>query len=202
MELNKLIEFCKQNFSEHSIEICEGIDLLVDVLNNLRKDIADSVSKAVKSEIFDKKTVDEYTNFAKDIYDITTYINKISNDIAINDTDNDVDTDISDETDKNSNIYINYNDKSFNVDSNIPHTLYEDFAYTKPAGIEIENTYLEANEWRDIFNRCCQYLLVKDKTIFMKFLDDITMQGRRRKYFSFDKNELREPELINGSIFI
>lgn len=200
MDISKLINYCKQNFPERSIEICEGIDLIVDTLNNLRKDIGDSASEVFRSETFDEKTVDEYKNHAKHIFEITTFLNNISNDITINDTDSEADTDLLDESDSNDNIHnINYNDKSFDADSNLPHTIYEDFTYTKPAGIEIENTYLEANEWRDVFKKCCQYLLKKDKRIFMSFLNDPTMQGRTRKYFSFDKSELRDGGLVYGS---
>lgn len=198
MDLSALIDFCKDKYPEKSIEICEGIDLVIDTLNGIKSDMGKSVSDLFGNDEFDTDSVDEYKNHAKQIINIIKYLNKISNDIALDNVD---DNEIGDENISSDSkaFEVNYNDKSFNVDSSIPHTVYEDFTYTKPSGIEIENTYLEANEWRDIFNKCCQYLLKKNRSIFMSFLDDKSMQGRSRKYFSLDKTELREGELITGS---
>lgn len=194
MNITSLIDFCKQNFPERTIDLCEAIDLMVDTLTNLKSDLGKSMSTLVDNDDYD--SIDEYKNHAKSVAQIIQNLNNISNDITINDTDEEEqiseikDSDCAD---------INYNDKVFNADSNIPHTLYEDFTYTKPAGIEIEDTYLEANEWRDVFNKCCQYLLNKDSDIFSSFLSDTTMQGRKCKYFSYDSSELREGVRVKGS---
>lgn len=194
MNITSLIDFCKQNFPERTIDLCEAIDLMVDTLTNLKSDLGKSMPMLIDNDDYD--SIDEYKNHAKSVAQIIQSLNNISNDITIDDTYED--EQISEVKDSNC-VDINYNDKAFNADSNIPHTLYEDFTYTKPAGIEIENTYLEANEWRDVFNKCCQYLLNKDPDIFSSFLTDTTMQGRKCKYFSYDSSELREGVRIKGS---
>lgn len=198
MDITLLIDFCKQKFPERTIDLCEAIDLIVDILTNIKSDLGKSMSDLIDNDDYD--SVDEYKNHAKRVAQIIQSLNSISNNITIDNLEDEVQEDEACELNNND---INYNDKSFNVDSNIPHTLYEDFTYTKPAGIEIENTYLEANEWRDVFNKCCQYLLKKDPEIFSSFLTDITMQGRKRKYFSYDSSELREGVRIkNTKIYI
>lgn len=194
MNIASLIDFCKQNFPERTIDLCEAIDLMVDTLTNLKSDLGKSMPILIDNDDYD--SIDEYKNHAKSVAQIIQNLNNISNNITIDDTEEN--EQILEVKDSNG-ADINYNDKIFNADSNIPHTLYEDFTYTKPAGIEIENTYLEANEWRDIFNKCCQYLLKKDPDIFSSFLTDITMQGRKCKYFSYDSSELREGVRIKGS---
>lgn len=195
MNITSLIDFCKQNFTERTIDLCEAIDLMVNTLNNIKSDLGKSMSSLIDNDDYD--SIDKYKNHAKLIAQIIGSLNNISNDITI-----DEDEQMSEVKDS-SCADINYNDKTFNADSNIPHTLYEDFTYTKPAGIKIEDAYLEANEWRDIFNKCCQYLLNKDPNIFSSFLTDVTMQGRKCKYFSYDSSELREGVQIEGSkIFI
>ena len=195
MNIASLIDFCKQNFPERTIDLCEAIDLMVDTLTNLKSDLGKSMPILIDNDDYD--SIDEYKNHAKSVAQIIQNLNNISNNITIDDADEN-DEQIQEIKDSNG-ADINYNDKIFNADSNIPHTLYEDFTYTKPAGIEIENTYLEANEWRDVFNKCCQYLLNKDQDIFASFLTDTTMQGRKCKYFSYDSSELREGVRIKGS---
>lgn len=194
MDIALLIDFCKQNFPERTIDLCEAIDLIVDTLTNIKSDLGKSMSTLIDNDDYD--SVDEYKNHAKTVAKIIQSLNGISNDITIDDLEDETQTT---KTIESNNSEINYNDKSFNADTNIPHTLYEDFTYTKPAGIEIENTYLEANEWRDVFNKCCQYLLKRDQDIFTSFLTDVTMQGRKCKYFSYDSSELREGVCIKGS---
>ncbi|MCM1182212.1 MAG: hypothetical protein NC337_02425 [Roseburia sp.] len=194
MNISSLIDFCKQNYPERTIDLCEALDLIIDALTNLKSDLGKSIPTLIDNDDYD--SVDEYKNHAKTVAQIIQNLNNISNDITIDSLEDD--EQISETVELN-NIDINYNDKAFNADSNIPHTLYEDFTYTKPAGIEIENTYLEANEWRDVFNKCCQYLLNKDPNIFLSFLSDTTMQGRKCKYFSYDSSELREGMRVKGS---
>lgn len=194
MNISSLIDFCKQNYPERTIDLCEAIDLIIDTLNNLKSDLGKSMPTLVDNDEFD--SIDEYKNHAKTIAQIIQNLNNISNNITIDDMEDD---EPEAELKNSDSIDINYNDKSFNADSNIPHTLYEDFTYTKPAGIEIESTYLEANEWRDVFNKCCQYLLNKNTEIFLSFLSDPAMQGRKCKYFSYDSNELREGVRVKGS---
>ncbi len=194
MDITSLIDFCKQNFPERTIDLCEAIDLMVDTLTNLKSDLGKSMTTLIDNDDYD--SIDEYKNRAKTVAQIIQSLNNISNDITIDNLEDDQQIT---ETIESCNININYNDKSFNVDSNIPHTLYEDFTYTKPAGIKIENTYLEANEWRDVFNKCCQYLLNKNANIFLSFLSDPTIKGRKCKYFSYDSSELREGVRIEGS---
>ena len=144
MNIESLIDFCKQKFPERTIDLCEAIDLIVDALTNIKSDLGKSMSTLIDNDDYD--SVDEYKNHAKAVAQIIQNLNNISNDITI---DNLEDEEQTAEAIESNNNDINYNDKIFNADSNIPHTLYEDFTYTKPAGIEIENTYLEANEWRD-----------------------------------------------------
>lgn len=183
MKIDLLIDFCKQKYPEKTIEICEVIDLLIDALNGLKSEVGNSVPILFENNEYD--LVDKYKNHAKMIAEIINNFNDISNSITMDETkENDQEGDL---ILSNAQV-INYNDKSFNVDSNIPHTLYEDFTYTKPAGIKIQDTYLDAYEWRDIFNKCCQYLLKKNEKLFYSFLDDTTMQGRTRKYFSKPQN--------------
>lgn len=192
MKLEPLINFYKEKYPEKTIEICEAIDLLIDSLNNIKSEIGKSVFALFDNDEYD--LVDEYKNHARMTATIINRLNDISNRITVDET-----LELDNESEYNNTEEINYNNDIFNVDSKIPHTLYEDFTYTKPAGIKIENTYLKAIEWRDIFNMCCQYLLKKDEKLFLSFLDDISMQGRTRKYFSKTPDQLREPELITGS---
>lgn len=197
MDIKVLINFCKEKYPEKMLEICEDIDLLIDTLNILKSDIGKDIPLLNDNDSYD--LMHQYTDYSKEIANIIQKLNNISNDIAIVNIESPDDTEVIDNEEEMSSKNINYNDKTFVTDSKVSHTLYEDFTYTRPAAIEIENEYLEANKWQDILNQCCKYLYQKDSDTFIKFLNDDTMTGRTCKYFSYSQNDLRDGKLINGT---
>lgn len=97
---------------------------------------------------------------------------------------------------------INYNDKSFLTDITIPHTLYENFTYTRPAYMEINSDRIEGTQWKELYINLCNYLNSKNNKIFNEFLTDPMMKGKKYVYFSKDKEIFRDPrKILNSNIY-
>lgn len=77
------------------------------------------------------------------------------------------------------------------VDSNIPHSLYDDYTYKRPAGFEFLGRKYSAKDWKDILVQTCERLAEKDIVLFSSFVDDKVMQGRKVKYFHTDIRKIR-----------
>lgn len=85
------------------------------------------------------------------------------------------------------------------VDTDVEHTLYEDFTHKRPNAFKInENTIIEVQTWKDMFIRTCELLGTVDDLKFRGFENNPKMNGKRRKYFSADDSKLRKPYKING----
>lgn len=195
--IQNLSHFITKNFPDSAIEICESLDLLVDSLYSLRSQISEQYKK-LDIEDNNFSSAEDYLDKSKQIYLLSKQISSIVEKLSPN---SDIETvqEIDENFNEISEANINYKDRRFDADSKIPHTLYEDFTYTRPAGVKIEETYLEATDWNGLFNSVCAYLYSKDSKIFNTFLIDESMRGRERKYFSNDSLELRTPILIKNS---
>lgn len=65
MDIASLLNFCKQNFSERTIDLCEAIDLMVDTLNNLKSDLGKAMPTLIDND--DYNSIDEYKNHAQSV---------------------------------------------------------------------------------------------------------------------------------------
>ncbi len=92
---------------------------------------------------------------------------------------------------------------SLRVDENIPHTLYDDYTYKRPAGFEIYGKRYIAKDWKEVFVYTCEVLAQVDRDKFQNFLLDKSMQGRKIQYFCKDASLIRAPRKIKGTdIFV
>ena len=89
--------------------------------------------------------------------------------------------------------------KDLQLDSEIPHTLYDSLTHKRPAGFELMGHRYEATDWKSVLVQTCELLAATDKTLFESFPRDRTMQGRKVPYFSEKPAGLRSPKAINGT---
>jgi hypothetical protein len=111
-----------------------------------------------------------------------------------------LDIDIEDNPEKTTNYTdrkINYAD--YAVDSNTEYSLIEDFTHKRPAGFKLLGNRIEASDWKEIYVLTCQELAKKDYSIFKRFLDDKTMQGKKIAYFSTSATGMRNTAFISDA---
>ncbi|HHU18230.1 MAG TPA: hypothetical protein GXZ70_08515 [Clostridiales bacterium] len=94
----------------------------------------------------------------------------------------------------------NYSD--YEVDSSIPHTLYESFTHKKVAAFSFNNTRYPARNWKDVLLQTCDLLAEIDANKFEELIDDPAMKGRKISYFSRNKADGRSSKIKNIDIYV
>ena len=199
--IERIIEYICKKYKENAQEIVDYICLLNTSLDYLYDAINDDIYSLNKAKnTVGAKQIQPYLEDISATQNKLTEIRKcfLKNEEFSNDniSDNQEETFIDEAEEK---PYIDYTDEALNADTQMPHTVYENFTYTKPIAVEIENVRIEANEWKYIFVKVCEFLYHKDNKLFTSFLYDDSMRGRTCKYFSDNPKELRRYILVKGS---
>ena len=72
---------------------------------------------------------------------------------------------------------------AYAVDSTVPHSLYEDYRFTKACAFSINGQYYPAKNMRDVLVQTCSILAKMDINKLNSFVDDPTLKGRKVSYF-------------------
>ncbi|WP_461207594.1 hypothetical protein [Clostridium sp. DL1XJH146] len=195
MEMDKLIEKLKEEFPEKAIDISESLGLLKETINDSIETIGSRINRSVNNRNFEN--VELYTSMAKEVDRYEKEIDQIIGMLEIEDID------ISDELEEEverKNI-PNYDD--YVVDSKVEHTLYENFTHIRPAAFRI-NDYkiIQVKTWKSMLLRTCEFLMTIDEKKFISFEHNDEMNGKKNKYFSTNREEIRKGKRINGNIYI
>lgn len=193
--IDKIIEFLKKKFPNDALDIQECIELLNQCISGSRDSIKISIGQAVDSKSYD--AIPTFTDFLTTIDNIQEKLNNYYDLLQIDeDVQNSiVEEEMSDSKDKSVPDY-----ESLKVDQNIPHTLYDVYTHTRPAGFEVFGHRYDAKDWKDVFVRTCEVLAEKDLNLFQSFVGDKTLQGRKVSYFCEDeKSVIRKPMKISGT---
>lgn len=76
------------------------------------------------------------------------------------------------------------------VDNKEPHTLTEDFTYTKPYAFSIEQHEFKVNEWKQVLQHTIGYLADKNPSIIKSFVDNQKFAGKKNNYFSYNNSNM------------
>lgn len=214
MNINEIISFINSEFSDEASDISAAIDLLVETLIHLNEQIEKSYRKYGNPKYY-KDTFDTYRNKSLELYDLidilNTYIENLTPDFDISDSKDEENDKIEEALNLQDNsseqqkifkkLNIDYNDPKLNANPNLPHTLYENFTHTKPCAFSIYGKKIEVSQWRELLAKTCEFLYNSEdgRNKFEEFIVSEEMNGDSRKYFSHNKDEIAEPQLIGGS---
>lgn len=212
MNIEKLIEFVNSEFPDNATEIRSAIELMSEALSTYTNNIRSKYYEYSSFEYFETDKFSLLRNNQEELHNIiktlNSYIEKLTPNFSMDEdgSENDeltrlieADEGSAEQKELIKKCDINYNDPAFNVNPNKPHTLYENFTYTKPCAIEIEDKRIEVAYWKELLAKTCDYLFAKDEKLFRSFLSREDMNGSNRKYFSTIKQELASPQRIKNS---
>ena len=190
-----LIGFLKKNFPEHLSEIGVALDLFIYSLNNAGEAITVRGNELSKSKDFEDAI--DFLKRASEVYDIAEHIQTLIDSNQLNEIA------FVSEDEKLKVIENNYpNYEIYEVDTNIAHTLYEDFIHKRPCAFMLKNKKVCVTEWTKVLIETCNQLYEIDKSLIRKFPDEPKLNGRKSKYFTFDTPELlRAPKKLNDLDF-
>lgn len=189
-----LINYIRENYKIKSLEISDSIGLLNLALEELKDEIDKNVSKKLNLNEFDKVREDvEISELIKNkMEENDDLIEKLN-----------IDDDIEKEIIKKEKDIERVDYELYKVDSTVGHTLYEDLTDKRPDSFTIEGENYKVTYWRDMLVEVALHLYKKDGAKFESFLEDKSMRGRKRKYFSRNIEEIDEAkEVGNSGIYI
>lgn len=189
---NELCDFINRNFPKCANDLKEGIELLENVVQSSIDTIEEKSGEIIKKERdFDK--AGEYRQKENRLNKIAIKLQEIMDMLNIDGQDDDV---ISPE-EKEEREIPNYND--YVVDSNVQHTLYEDFTHKRPIAFELHSKKYNVRDWKDMLLQTCNVVSEINKEIIMSFPDNQRMNGKKVTYFAYNKNDIvRAPRKIDN----
>lgn len=186
----ELFEFLNTNFPKCANDLKEGIELLESVVQSSIDTIEEKSGEIIKKER-DFNKADEYRKKESTLNYIALKLQDIMDNLNI---ESDIDSNISIEEKEEKEI-PNYND--YIVDSNVQHTLYEDFTYKRPISFEFQGKKYNVRDWKDMLLQTCNAVSKIDSKIIMNFPNNKRMNGKKNIYFAYKSDEIvRSPRKI------
>lgn len=75
--------------------------------------------------------------------------------------------------------------------SKTPHLLSENLTNTRPYAFSICENIIEANGWKELYIKTCEFLYRLNPKLFVSFADDKDLNGRSCTYFSLCEDNIR-----------
>lgn len=197
MNLQDLIQLIKVEFPQKAIDLHASISLVDETIKEIMEDI-----NKKRSEAFSKRDFVKDSNYCIIAKEISVFEDKIDSILDAIDIDDEIKIQCENEEEDKKRQIPNY--ASCTVDENIEHTLYENFMHIRPCAIRISQTCekVYAKTWQEVLLRTCDLLIDLDQNKFADFINQPEMNGKKKKYFSNDADEMRKPILVNGNIYI
>lgn len=188
--MKEILNFLKETKNSKYNDLLACLELKKDILDEIRDKIAhENIPEIAKLGNMEKMT---------NIMNIMSQLKEKSE--SIDDIlEKDLDVEEYEEIEKTSpKDYENYK-----VDDQVEHNLYGTFTFKRPCAIRIENKKIDTNNWKEVLINTCEYLVHKDKKIFLDIIINKKITGRKRELISSSKDNLRDPKYIkevNGYI--
>ncbi|WP_068505357.1 hypothetical protein [Paenibacillus kribbensis] len=198
MNLDQVLYTLKTEFPNKAIDLSESLELIKEVLNDTMNSINHRSNDAFTKRDFAARR--QYDDMAVFIHDYEQQIDQFVATLSVEAIDlvnEDDDTD--EETEKNK--IPNYAD--YMVDSNVEHTLYENFTHKRPFAFRInEKQLIEVKTWQEMLKKTAELLLAIDSEKFLAFEHMSGMNGKKNKYISTKQEGIRKPQLILDKVYI
>lgn len=196
MKIDNVLDIVKTRFPEKSIDLHDSLDLVKSVIEDTLESVHQSLDIAYTNKQYDDAQL--LLEVAKSSQPLIVDIDNILNQLEIDRIEQDKEK--SEEEEKK--IIPNY--EEYIVDNRTEHTLYENFTFKRPFGFRYQNNekLVKVNTWHDMLLAVCSDLYKSNTGMFISFESDRSMNGKKKKYFSKDKANMRVPVLISNNIYI
>lgn len=189
MDLMEMVMIIKEYFPEKAVELSDILGLLRDTLEDTRQDI-----KQLMVMLFDQgqhEAMIPHNHLAAAMLEYMARVQEVQ---AALEPEEPLIVETSQDDEPGVPDY-----QAYAVDSEVVHTLHEDFTFTRPAAFEFTGQRHEARTWQQMLVKTCEILLASDPLRFAAFEDDPSMRGRKQKRISMNLDLIRKPERIKDS---
>ena len=188
MDLMEMVKIIKEFFPEKAVELSVTLELLRDTMEDTRQDINKLLGNFSNQGQYE--AMFPHIQLATAILEYMARVQELQATLE-----------------PEEQIPVKSNEEepglpdyqAYTVDSEVVHTLHEDFTYTRPAAFEFKGERVEVRTWQQMLVKTCEMLLTIDRERFIKFENDPTMQGRKQKLFSTNPSNIRNPQKIKDS---
>jgi uncharacterized protein YeeX (DUF496 family) len=182
LDLNNLADKLKTSFPKCSIDIKESMELLQSCLEDTIDTIEDKANKIVKE---DRNFVasNQYRKLSEEVYEIILLLKEYGEKLEENADDERIPNDIDENNQEDEGISKNHEG---DTDTNIEHSLYEDFKYRKPYAFQLGQTKKLVSDWSEMFIETAELLAKMNPEIIYNFPKDPRMNGKKINYFSYN----------------
>ena len=190
MTVEKLIEGLKYYVPKNVVDLFESLDLVKETIGDTLNHLDTEVTEALKNRDFEtRKKLNTLIDELQELDAILTLL-EIDYSVRSEESNDEIKKDIP-----------NYED--YIVDTNVEHTLYENFQHKRPYGFMVnDDKLIKVNSWKEMNVQTCYMLYTIDKEKFHSFVDSKKMNGKKRKYFSTNSKGMRDPILIENDVYI
>ncbi|MBN1042770.1 hypothetical protein DVW07_11950 [Clostridium botulinum] len=188
----ELYDFLNKNFPKCANDLKEGIELLENVVQSTIDIIEEKSGEIIKKER-DFSKADEYRKKESILNVIALKLQGIMDNLNI-ETELDENLTIEEKEEKE---IPNYNE--YLVDSNVQHTLYEDFTHKRPVAFELNGKKHDVRDWKDMLLQTCNIISTIDKELIMSFPKNERMNGKKVTYFAYKEEDIvRAPRKLEN----
>ncbi|AOR24955.2 hypothetical protein [Clostridium taeniosporum] len=188
----ELYDFLNKKFPKCANDLKEGIELLENIIQSTIDTIEEKSGETIKKER-DFSKADEYRKKESILNTIALKLQEVMDNLSI-------------ETEPEENLTIeekeekeipNYN--KYLVDSNVQHTLYEDFTHKRPVAFELNGEKHDVRDWKDMLLQTCNIIANINKDLIMSFPKNERMNGKKVTYFAYKEEDIvRAPRKIEN----
>lgn len=194
-DMDSILHSIKQEFPDKAIDLSDCLELLKETINDLMNSINEKSGEAFGNRDFASRR--KYDDMAIVIHEYEQYLDSLINLIDVDVVDDRSDTDEEEEktTIPDYSAYL--------VDSNVEHTLYEDFTHKRPFAFRInDQNVVEVKTWKEMLVSTAELLIAINSEIILGFENIPSMNGKKNKYFGRNKDEMSEPRLVGNKIYV
>lgn len=196
MDLDHIISLIKEEVPKKAIDLAESLELLKETVSDTINEIHQKSNEAFQYRNMSKRNelnqlIDQMIPLESEIEKLLSDLDVVGEEHIIGEIDEDAEK----------RVIPNYAD--YYVDTNVEHTLYEDYTHKRPWAFRINNqSIIQVSTWKEMLIKTCELLMVVDEEKIMSFEYLERMNGRKRTYFSTDNSSMVEPTLVNKKIYV
>lgn len=196
MTFEEMIQVLKSEFPNKTIDLSESLELLKEVISDTMTSIEHQSREAFNQRNFTiRKHYDELAEL------IASYEEKIDSTIVLLALDNPLPDSLDDSLEEVERRKIpDYS--QYTVDTNVVHTLMEDFTHKRPNGFRFRGEQFYAETWVDMLKQTTELLMNINKNKIMSFESNPSMNGKIAKYFSSTPDLMRKPISIQNGMYL
>ena len=198
--MKDLLSTIKKDFPDKAIDISDSLQLLKEMINSTMEDINIKMNKAFSNRDF--LAIEKYSNLAKQANDYENKLDEIIDFLDIDYGKSQLVNETVDTGKPTEKSIPNY--EEYRVDSNIEHSLNENFTHIRPYGFKfLTDEIIEVKTWKEMLVKVSEILIDIDEEKFLSFEDMPKMHGKKNKYFSKSKSDISgEARKVRNKIYI